>query len=147
VRKKFSYDAETGISTCVIKGKGIVGKGKAKVHPEDKRFATQMVGAQIAEFRALKDFLDKRASKKKQEAKRLQAVAQALLDSASDDNVESVEIKLIEEEYIKAKEEFYDKIRNPKERIRWEKLDESLLSDAFKNSLQSENVIDAEIVE
>lgn len=147
MRKKFSYDVETGTSTCVIKNKGIVGKGKAKVHPQDQRFATQMVGAQIAEFRALKDFLDKRASKKKKEAKRLQAIAQALLDSASDDSVESIEIKLIEEEYIKAKEEFYDKIRNPKERIRWEKLDEGLLSDAFKNSLIGENVIDAEIID
>ena len=147
MKKSFSYDAETGISICVVKQKGITGRGIAKVHPEDRRFATQLVGSQIAEFRAIKNFLDKRAKQKKKEAKRLQAVAQAILDSASDDMVESVELSLITKEYIEAKEEFYDKIRNPKERIRWEKLDESLLSDAFKNSLQKDNVIDAEIID
>lgn len=147
MRKTFKYDAETGVSICVVKQKGITGRGKAKVHPEDRRFATQLVGAQIAEFRAIKDFLEKRAAKKKREAKKLQSIAQSLLDSASDDQVESVELSLITQEYIEAKEEFYDKIRNPRERIRWEKLDESILSDAFKNSLKSDNIVDAEIIE
>ena len=146
MRKFFKYDPETGVSICVVKQKGITGRGKAKVHPDDKRFATDLVGSQIAEFRAIRDFLDKRASKKKREAARLQAMAQSLLDSASDDQMESVELTLIAQEYIAAKEEFYDKIRNPKDRIRWEKLDETILSDAFKNSLR-EQVIDAEIIE
>ena len=147
MRKTFKYDAETGITICVVKQKGITARGIAKVHPEDKRFATQLVGFQIAEFRAIKNFLDKRAAKKKKEAKRLQAVAQAMLDSASDDMIESVELSLITKEYIESKEEFYDQIRNPRERIRWEKLDESILSDAFKTSLQKDNVVDAEIIE
>lgn len=147
MRKSFKFDKETGITICTVKQKGITGRGKAKVHPEDQRFATQLVGSQIAEFRAIKNFLDKRAAKKKREAKRLQAVAQSLLDSASDDTIESLELSLISKEYIEAKEDFYDKIRNPKERIRWEKLDEDILSDAFKNSLQSDNIVDAEIIE
>jgi len=147
VKKFFKYDPETGVTICVVKQKGITGRGKAKVHPDDQRFATQLVGSQIAEFRAIRDFLEKRAAKKKREAKRLQAVAQALLDSASDDHIESVELSLITQEYVQAKEEFYDKIRNPKERIRWEKLDESLLSDAFKDSLNKDPIIDAEIIE
>jgi len=147
VKKFFKYDPETGVTICVVKQKGITGRGKAKVHPDDQRFATQLVGSQIAEFRAIRDFLEKRAAKKKREAKRFQAVAQALLDSASDDHIESVELSLITQEYIEAKEEFYDKIRNPKERIRWEKLDESLLSDAFKDSLNKDAIIDAEIIE
>ncbi len=147
MKKFFKYDPETGVTICVVKQKGITGRGKAKVHPDDQRFATQLVGSQIAEFRAIRDFLEKRAAKKKREAKRLQAVAQALLDSASDDHIESVELSLITQEYIEAKEEFYDKIRNPKERIRWEKLDESLLSDAFKDSLNKDAIIDAEIIE
>ncbi len=147
MKKFFKYDPETGVTICVVKQKGITGRGKAKVHPDDQRFATQLVGSQIAEFRAIRDFLEKRAAKKKREAKRLQAVAQALLDSASDDHIESVELSLITQEYVQAKEEFYDKIRNPKERIRWEKLDESLLSDAFKDSLNKDPIIDAEIIE
>jgi hypothetical protein len=61
--------------------------------------------------------------------------------------IESVELSLITKEYIESKEEFYDQIRNPRERIRWEKLDESILSDAFKTSLQKDNVVDAEIIE
>lgn len=147
MRKSFKYDKETGITICTVRQKGIIGRGKAKVHPDDKRFATELVGYQIAEFRAIKDFLEKRAARKKREAKRLQAVAQCLLDSASDDQIESIELSLITQEYIDTKEEFYDKIRNPRERIRWEKLDESILSDAFKNSLKSDNIVDAEIIE
>lgn len=147
MKKFFKYDPETGLSICIVKQKGITGRGKAKVHPDDQRFATQLVGTQIAEFRAIKDFLEKRAAKKKRDAARLQAMAQSLLDSASDDHIESVELSLITQEYIEAKEEFYDKLRNPKDRIRWEKLDESILSDAFKDSLREQVVIDAEIVE
>lgn len=147
MRKNFSFDKESGITICEVSQKGISAIGKAKVHPEDKRFATELVGMQIAEFRAIRSFLEKRASKKRKEARRLQAVAQSLLASAEDDTVEATEICLIENEYIQTKEEFYDKIRSPKERVRWEKLEDSQLSESFKSNFNNTKIIDAEILE
>lgn len=48
----FSYDAENGVSSCIISYNGMEFVGIAQCHPEDMDFESERTGCTIAEWRA-----------------------------------------------------------------------------------------------
>ena len=76
MRRKFYYDKESGIARVVLKKKGITAWGTARLHPDDRDYGSEFTGLGIAEMRAQKDFLEKRAKAKRKEYKRLLAMAE-----------------------------------------------------------------------
>lgn len=74
VRYTFEYDADDGVSTCIITTKqGEVYVGMAVCHPDDKDMMAEFTGQQIAEMRAtIKMLRDIRDSEIKPQYKALE---------------------------------------------------------------------------
>ena len=141
MKKFYKYNDSTHESTVTFVDKGIKTIGKAKAHEDDLRFANKIVGLQIAEFRALSKFLEKRASRKMKKIQSLRNDADFLEQSANDDLLEASEIKEIMQGYINGKSAFYEKIKNPPPRVKWNKLPEEMLSEDFKKQFKEIDTI------
>lgn len=66
-----NFDPDTGISIVRIQTPSGTFKGKARLHPEDKNYASQIAGCQYAEIRATIKYLKHIASEKRAAAEAL----------------------------------------------------------------------------
>lgn len=146
MRKILKYFEDTHESEVTLIHGPVKAVGKARAHDDDKRYANKLTGLQIAEFRALIKFLDKRSKLKMKQVQRLRNDAQFLENSAKEDIAELEELKMVVKEYIDEKDAFYKKLKNPPERIKWNKLSEDMLSPDFKTKMQRP-AIEGEVVD
>lgn len=136
MRVAFNYNPENGRAEVVLKKQGITSSGTAKVHPDDRKYASEYTGLTIAEMRAYKKFLEKRARKKNKIEKQLLNQAEYYKKLAEEDIEVSKRIQEDIEYYIQSKANFYAARENPATKINWSDLDESRLSDNFKKALE-----------
>jgi hypothetical protein len=135
LKKFFKYNQSTHEAEATLIQNGIKVTAKAKAHEDDLQYANQFTGLQIAEFRALTKLLEKRAKRKFKKIEALRKEAAFLEDSANLDVQEAEALKIVEQDYIDEKAELYKNLKNPPQRVKWNKLDESMLSDNFKQSV------------
>lgn len=144
MKRFFSYDKENKVAKAEVLKKGIKGVGYAKAHPDDFKYANEITGLQLAELRATKDFLEKRARRKLKTQKRLLAEAQYMQDLAGEDLLEAEDIQKIIEQIISDKAALYEKLNNPMPKVQWTELTEDLMSDEFKLSLEGSGAVETE---
>ena len=144
MKKFFNYNQSTHEATATLIQKGIKVTGRAKAHEDDLRYANQFTGIQIAEFRAIIKLLEKRSRRKLDKAKVLRNDAEFLENSANEDLAEVQELRGMMAAYIMEKDTLYKNLTNPPERIKWNDLDENMLSDSFKESM-NDKVVEGEI--
>lgn len=106
------YNHQTDKATVVVKDfrYGVVAKGVAAPHKEDKKFASELTGLTIAEAKADAEFYRKRANAKKKKAEALIAQGKALLESAEYDSEQHEGAKNYLKYYVESKDKFYRKI-------------------------------------
>ena len=140
MKKFFKYNQSTHEAEATLIQNGIKVTGKAKAHEDDLQYANQYTGLQIAEFRALTRLLEKRAKRKFKKIEALRKEAEFLEESANLDIQEAEALKIVEQDYIDEKAELYKNLKNPPKRIVWNKLNEEMLSDSFKESMGSQEI-------
>lgn len=134
--KKFVYDKNSGVATATLKDQKFVVTGKAKLHPDDKKYGNELTGLTIAEMRAYKKLVDKRKKQKVSRAQWFQSQADYYNKLAEIDQflIESLEGEI--ESFINAKVKLYNMLNNPPKKIEWEEVDESLFAESFKRSIE-----------
>jgi hypothetical protein len=143
LKKFFKYSDEAHQAEVTLVEGPLKATGKARAHEDDLKYANKLTGLQIAEFRALIKFLDKRSKLKLKQVNRLRNDATFLEQSAKEDQDEMEELKEVVKLYIEQKDSFYKNLKNPPQRVAWSKLDEGMLSDSFKKHFES-NLIEGE---
>lgn len=136
MRTIFNYNSETGIAEVTLTKKGITVTANAKVHPDDKQYASEFTGLTIAEMRAYKKYLEKRARQKNKIAEWHLKQAEYYKKLSEED----IEVSTaIDEEiafYIQGKSDFYDKLKNPVKPVIWSDVEVNRLSDNFKKMVE-----------
>jgi hypothetical protein len=125
MRRRFYYDKELGVARVVLNKKGITAWGIARLHPDDADYGSEYTGLGIAEMRAQKDFLEKRARAKRKEYKRLLAKAEYYKDLYETDFERAQELDDTINQFIKDKAELHQKLRHPQKRVEWKTLPEN----------------------
>lgn len=120
----YHYDRETGTSMAKFSKQGIVAYGTAKVHPDDQKFASEFTGLTLAEMRAYKNFLHKRAMKKKSRYLKYEKITQSYKAQYEEDLQREKEMDEFIASFIKDKEELHRKLSNPVKRTEWKELPE-----------------------
>ena len=136
MKRFLKYSEETHQAEVTLVQGPVRAVGRAKAHEEDWKYANKLTGLQIAEFRALIKFLDKRSKLKMKQVARLRNDAQFLENSANEDRAEMEELKNVVDFYIERKNDLYKNLKNPPERIKWNELSGDMLSDEFKKQLE-----------
>lgn len=96
---KSTYNADTGVSTVVIKTKSGYFTGVAKVHPEDTSVQSKFLGCRIAEKKAFRDFY---TTELKREKIRFNTIQDAIKDFSHfcPDNEAAIErLKILAKKY------------------------------------------------
>lgn len=125
MRRRFYYDKDMGIARVVLNKKGITAWGTARLHPDDKDYGSEFTGLGIAEMRAEKDFLQKRARLKRKEYKRLLARAEYYKSLYESDFERAKELDEAIGQFIQEKADLHQKLRNPQRRTEWKTLPEN----------------------
>lgn len=125
MRRKFYYDKELGVARVILNKKGITAWGTARLHPDDRDYGSEYTGLGIAEMRAQKDFLEKRARAKRKEYKRLLAAAQYYKDLYEADFERAQELGGAINQFIQDKADLHQKLRQPQKRTEWKALPEN----------------------
>lgn len=99
-----NYDENTGISNVHIATELGVFKGKAKLHDEDKKIASNFAGCNIAEARAVQKYLQAKIKNVKEQIKGLKHLENVLknINSYNPNSIENR--KLRHQIYIKQSE-------------------------------------------
>ena len=122
MRRRFYYDKESGVARVVLNKKGITALGTAKLHPDDHDYASEFTGLGIAEMRAEKQLLEKRAKLKKQKHKKYQALSQYYEQLYTEDLQRAEQIEEAIVQFILGKAELHAKLRNPQSKVEWKEL-------------------------
>ena len=136
MRAIFNYNPETGVAEVTLTRKGITATASAKVHPDDKQYSSEFTGLTIAEMRAYKKLLEKRARQKNKIAKWYLTQAEYYKKLAEEDLDVSQAIQDEIEYYIQSKSDFYEKMKNPIKPIIWSDIEADKLSDNFKKMVE-----------
>lgn len=121
---KYLYDKENGVSMAKFSKQGIVAYGTAKIHPDDREYASEYTGLTLAEMRAYKNFLRKRAKKKKEFYNRYQKIANSYKTYYEADLEREKEMDEIIARFINDKQELYRRLHNPPQKTEWKELPE-----------------------
>ena len=139
MKATFNYDSEKKIAQVTLSKQGITVTGTAKAHPDDNHHASEFTGLTIAEMRAYKKFVERRARRKQNIQKWFLGQAEYYAQLAQED----LEVaKRVEEEigiYIDQKAQFYQLLKSPKQRITWGSLDDIELNESFKRAIDGGN--------
>ena len=125
MRRRFYYDKESGVARVVLNKKGIIAWGTARLHPDDKDYGSEFTGLGIAEMRAQKDFLEKRARAKRKEYRRLLAAAEYYKDLYEADLERAQELESTINQFIQDKANLHQKLRQPQKLVEWKSLPEN----------------------
>jgi hypothetical protein len=125
MRRRFYYDKNSGYARVMLNKKGITAWGSAKLHPDDADYGNEFTGLGIAEMRAEKQLLEKRARIKKQKYKRYQALAEYYEQLYKEDLHRASEVDAGIVEFIEAKAELHAMLRNPQRKVEWKTLPEN----------------------
>lgn len=128
MRKHYKYDAETmkAVVTLHDSKLGLDARGVAVAHEDDKAFATEKVGLNLAEMKAHEIMYFKKAKHQIDQAERLRKQADILEQAGAINILKSVELEKQREGYVSHKDEFFRKIEanreNPYEPTNFEQL-------------------------
>lgn len=113
----FNYDQDKMRSSFILfdpKTK-IRAKGVAQAHPDDKNFATEKVGLNIAQLKAYEKFYHKKAKQQLTEAEKLRKQAKILEEAAALNLVKSINFQKDKQSYVENKDNFFRKIEANRE--------------------------------
>jgi len=125
MRRRFYYDKNSGYARVMLNKKGITAWGTAKLHPDDMVYGNEYTGLGIAEMRAEKQLLEKRARAKKKEYKKLMAQAGYYEQLYKDDLERAKELDAAINHFIEQKAGLYEKLKNPQTIVQWKELPEN----------------------
>jgi hypothetical protein len=125
MRRRFYYDKDSGVARVVLNKRGITAWGTAKLHPDDMVYGNEYTGLGIAEMRAEKQLLEKRARAKKKEHKRLVAQAAYYEQLYKNDIERAKELDESINNFIEQKAGLYQKLKNPQPKVQWKELPEN----------------------
>lgn len=125
MRRRFSYNKETSVADVVLYMDGITATGTAKVHPDDLQYANEYTGLHLAELRAYKKYLEKRARKKHAYELKLLRTAQYYKKLCEEDMHTAQQVEAAISEFINGKALLYQTLKNPPKKVQWHNLPEN----------------------
>ena len=118
MRKHYKYDEEKMKAVVSLHDSktGINARGVAVVHGDDKAFATEKVGLNLAEMKAHQIMYKKKAKHQYNEAARLRKQAKVLEEAAGLNVAKNLELQDYIHDYVNSKDSFFRKIEANREK-------------------------------